>query len=67
MTNDDLTYAMRECAFIFAGLGIEYRPEIFTRAVDGLDIPPGTQIEVIIRLVHMPDITPVLDMDFIPT
>ena len=62
---------MLEVAHLAAMLGIEDRRDVFTRAKDGLNIPASTQIEVIVRWVHMPDpqITPVLDMaiDFIPT
>ena len=53
---------MRECARL---LREEYRHGIFTRFDDGLDIPPSTYIEVIVRLVHEPDpmVTPILEME----
>lgn len=58
--SDDLTYAMRECAQLLPK-DEERRVEVFTRW-DGLDIPPGTFIRVVVELLHKPDpeVTPVL-------
>ena len=59
--SDDLDYAMRECARL---LREEYRHGIFTRFDDGLDIPPSTHVEVIVRLVHDDrQVTPELVME----
>ena len=62
----DLIYSMREVAHLYAAQKRD-DPEIrvFTRYDDGLDIPPSTYIEVIVRLVHEPDkqVTPILEME----
>ena len=62
---NNLIYSMREVAHLYAALKQD-KPEreVFTRYDDGLDIPPSTYIEVIVRLVHKPDmqVTPELEM-----
>lgn len=68
---DNLIYSMREVAHLYAATKRD-DPEvrIFTRFDDGLDIPPSTYVEVIVRLVHDDkEVTPILDMalDFAPT
>lgn len=62
-TTDNLDYAMRECAHLLKHE--EHRRGVYTRFDDGLDIPPSTYIEVIVRLVHEPDkqVTPILEME----
>lgn len=68
MTN--LQASMREAAQLYAAQKRD-DPEIqvFTRFDDGLDIPAGTRVRVIVILEHMPDkeITPELEMDGNPT
>lgn len=61
---DLLDNAMLGCAYLLPPHE-ERRVRTFTRYDDGLTIPPGTHIEVIVRLVHEPDkqVTPILEME----
>lgn len=67
--NDDLTYSMREAAHLYSAQNTDKpRVEIFSRW-DGLNIPPGTHVRVVVELLHDPDpeVTPELVMEFNPT
>lgn len=65
-TMNNLYYACHEAAHLYAATKRD-DPEIqvFTRYDDGLDIPAGTRVRVIVVLEHMPDreITPELVME----
>lgn len=61
---NNLIYAMREVAHLYAAQKTD-KPavEVFTRW-DGLDIPPSTHVEVVVRLVHDDrQVTPELEME----
>ena len=62
----DLEATSRICAILYAAQNTDVPfVHIFSRWEDGLDIPPSTYVEVIVRLVHEPDkqVTPILEME----
>ena len=64
MTDNKLKAAMLDAAMQYAAEGID-TPEVgFYSAWEGLQIPPGTVVRVVIELLHKPDpeVTPILDM-----
>lgn len=59
-----LEYSMRETAILYAAENGDAPVQmVFTRADDGLDIPPSTCVRVTVELLHNTDeVTPVLEM-----
>lgn len=63
---DNLYYSMRQCAHLLPPTE-EKRVEVFTR-IDGMNIPAGTVVRVVVELIHAPDPerTPILEMEAVP-
>jgi hypothetical protein len=63
MTDNKLKAAMLDAAMQYAAEGID-TPEVgFYSAWEGLQIPAGTVVRVVIELLHKPDPQVTLDLD----
>lgn len=62
---NDLIYAMREVALLYAAQNTDVPQVQVFSSWDGLTIPPGTHVRVVVELLHDPDlqVTPILEME----